>query len=178
MCDMPSAFDAPERLRAAVENAEPELCAIPAALAAYQAAPDVWSIAELLGHLVDSASNNHQRFVRAPWQDDLVFAGYAQRDWVAVQRYAQADWPDLIALWASFNRHLARVMAATPADVRTRVHTQHNLHAIAFRAPAAASDVTLAYVMTDYVAHLEHHLQQIFAEEGRLAVARAALAAH
>lgn len=176
MGDVPSTFGAPDRLRAAVQNAEPALRAIPPAVATYQAAPDVWSIAELLGHLVDSASNNHQRFVRAPWQYDLVFPGYAQRDWVAAQRYAQADWPVLITLWASFNRHLAHVMEATPAEVRARVHTQHNLQAIAFRAPAAASDVTLAYFMTDYVAHLEHHLQQIFAVDGRLAAARVALA--
>ena len=77
-------------------------------------APGKWSPREIIGHLIDSASNNHQRFVRASFQDDLVFAGYDQDRWVAMQRYQEARWEDLLTLWASFNRHLARVMASDP----------------------------------------------------------------
>ena len=42
-----------------------------------------WSAKEIIGHLIDSASNNHQRFVRARWQEDMVFLGYQQDEWVA-----------------------------------------------------------------------------------------------
>jgi hypothetical protein len=124
-------------------------------------APDKWSIAEIIGHLVDSASNNHQRFVRARWQDDLVFPGYAQDDWVAAQRYNDTDWATLLELWRSFNLHLAAVMEATPAAIRTRPHTRHNFDQIGFRPVAAGSPATLDWFMEDYVEHLEHHLKQI-----------------
>jgi hypothetical protein len=115
----------------------------------------------VVGHLIDSASNNHQRFVRASLQDDLVFSGYAQNKWVEGQRYPEAAWADLITLWAAFNRHLAHVMAATPEAVRVRVHERHNLNEIAFRPPETKAQATLEYFMADYVDHLEHHLRQI-----------------
>jgi hypothetical protein len=114
-----------------------------------------------VGHLIDSASNNHQRFVRAVWQDDLIFPGYAQDDWVELQRYQDAVWSDLLTLWSAFNRHIASVMAAVPDDVRLRVHARHNLGEIAMHAPTRADQATLDYFMSDYVDHLEHHLAQI-----------------
>jgi len=51
-----------------------------------------WSAKEILGHLIDSAANNHRRFVEAQSKDDLVFPGYSQKQWVAVQQYQQASW--------------------------------------------------------------------------------------
>jgi hypothetical protein len=118
---------------------------------------------EVIGHLVDSASNNHQRFVRAPDQNDLVFEGYAQDDWVARQQYQSAPWEELVLLWQLYNRHLARVMSATPRNVRERVHHRHNLHRVAFRAVREDQPATLDYFMHDYVDHLEHHLAQVLA---------------
>ena len=148
-------------LIAIVESTVPRLQAIDSARAAVRPAPGKWSPQEIIGHLIDSASNNHQRFVRAQFQDDLVFTGYAQDDWVAVQQYQQARWTDLIALWANFNRHLAHVMRATPEPVRTKRHTRHSLDRHAFRAVPADAPATLDYFMRDYVEHLEHHLRQI-----------------
>ena len=124
-------------------------------------APGKWSPREIVGHLVDSASNNHQRFIRAQWQDDLVFQGYDQGSWVATQRYQDAPWRELVTLWAHFNRHLARVMAAVPADIRLRQHHRHNLHQLAWTPVPEAEPATLDYFMRDYVGHLEHHLRQI-----------------
>ena len=120
-----------------------------------------WTVQEILGHLVDSASNNHQRFVRAQLQDSMVFLGYEQDRWVAVQRYQQASWPNLVTLWESFNLHLAAVMAATPDDLRLRPCRLHNLHEIAWELQPQDEPVTLDFFMRDYVAHLEHHLRQI-----------------
>jgi DinB superfamily len=144
-----------------IEREEPRLAAIDAGRTSRHPAPDKWSPREIIGHLIDSASNNHQRFVRAMFQDDLVFQGYAQDDWVAAQKYQDAPWTDLITLWASFNRHLARVMIAVPESVRMRPHTMHSLDKIAFRPVAAGSPATLDYFMADYVLHLQHHLRQI-----------------
>ena len=155
--------DAPtsQRLSSSIAVTEPRLRALPEAEASLRPAPGKWSPKEIIGHLIDSASNNHQRFVRATWQPNLVFDGYAQDGWVELQRYQDAAWGDLITLWASYNRHLARVMASVPEAVRTKVHTEHNLDRVAFRAPRAPQDATLAYFMADYVDHLEHHLRQI-----------------
>jgi hypothetical protein len=124
-------------------------------------APGKWSPREIIGHLIDSASNNHQRFVRAAFQDHLEFTGYAQDDWVALQQYHDAPWQELVTLWASFNQHLARVMAGIPEPIRTKMHTRHNLDRLAFRPVPAGEPTTLAYFMEDYVRHLQHHLRQI-----------------
>jgi len=145
----------------AVDQALPGLRALGDDVTGRRPAAGKWSPREIIGHLIDSASNNHQRFVRASFQDDLVFAGYDQDEWVALQHYQEARWEDLLTLWASFNRHLARVMAATPTDVRRRERRSHNLDRIAMRSVAAGSPATLEYFMDDYVLHLHHHLRQI-----------------
>ena len=64
-----------------------------------------WTKKEILGHLIDSAAINHQRFVRAQFTDDLVFDGYVQDDWVKVQDYQNRDWRELVELWHGYNRH-------------------------------------------------------------------------
>ena len=123
--------------------------------------PGKWCPREIIGHLIDSASNNHQRFVRAQFQDDLVFPGYAQDAWVSVQRYRDAPWGELLELWRSFNLQIARVMEAAPAEQRTRPRVRHNLHELAWVTVPQCEPATLDYFMADYVAHLQHHLRQI-----------------
>jgi hypothetical protein len=150
-----------ERLVEALRRATPALLALDDTATARRPAPGKWSPREIIGHLVDSASNNHQRFVRMRDRDDLVVDGYEQDVWVASQRYAEAPWGELVLLWLSYNRHLARLMAATPAVDRDRVRTIHNLHLRAFRPVPADRGATLDYFMNDYVDHLEHHLAQI-----------------
>ena len=111
---------------------------------------------------MDSASNNHQRFVRAQFQDDLVFPGYRQDDWVRAGGYQNAPWDDLVALWRTFNLQIARVMEAVPAEIRERQRTSHNFDQIGFNTIPRDQPATLDYLMGDYVRHLEHHLRQIF----------------
>src|SRR5262245_25530846 len=149
-------------LRKDIDRAVPALLAIGEEAARQRPAPGKWSPVEIIGHLIDSASNNHQRFVRAIWQEDLVFQGYRQDAWVDAQRYDRAPWTEIVGLWAGFNRHLARVMEAVPADVRLREHHRHNLDQVAFRKVAPSDPATLDFFMADYVGHLEHHLRQIF----------------
>ena len=149
-----------QRLREAVEAATPRLLALSEDDAGRAPGPGKWSPREVVGHLVDSAANNHQRFVRGQLQDDLVFLGYAQDDWVRVQDYAHAPWPDLVALWRLYNRHLARVMELAPADRRLAPRAKHNIQEIGFAAPIEAT-ATLDGIMLDYVEHLLHHLRQL-----------------
>ena len=112
-----------------------------------------WSKRELLGHLIDSASNNHQRFVRAADAGELKFTTYDADAWVARQRYHERAWSELIDLWLQYNRHLVHVLGQLPeslADVQCDLH---------FEKP-----VPLRWVAEDYVDHMNHHLRQIFEE--------------
>ena len=126
-----------------------------------KSSPEDWSPAEVLGHLIDSAANNHQRFVRAQFTDDLVFPGYEQDAWVATQKYQDAPWDELLTLWRTFNLHIARVMELASAEARLRPRVRHNLDELAWKPVPRDKPATLEYFMEDYVDHLQHHLNQI-----------------
>jgi hypothetical protein len=125
---------------------------------------DDWAPIEVLGHLVDSATNNHQRFVRAQFTDDLVFSGYEQDGWVNAQKYRDESWPDLIQLWSSYNLHLLHVFSVIPAETLTKRREKHTLDQIAFEHVPQDKPATLEYLIRDYVDHLRHHLRQILGE--------------
>ena len=109
-----------------------------------------WSRRQVLGHLIDSASNNHQRFVRASLQDSLEFPGYEQNGWARVQAAEQAEWPLLLALWANYNRYLAHVIAHLPSGkLALPIRVGQN------------EPVTLKFLVEDYLKHMVHHLGQI-----------------
>jgi hypothetical protein len=123
-----------------------------------------WSAKETLGHLIDSASNNHQRFVRAQFSEDLVFPGYEQEAWVRAQKYEDEPWPLLVNLWKYYNLHLAHVMEHAPQAARDMRRDEHNLHQIGWVTVKEDEPTTLEYFMLDYIGHLKHHLRQILGE--------------
>lgn len=133
-----------------VDAAEPKLRQISEAESQTPLRPGGWSRKEVLGHLIDSASNNHQRFVRAALQGSLEFPGYDQDGCIKLQAPREAPWPDLIALWASYNRYLAHVIANLPADT-----LQANCRI------GDGGPVTLQFLCQDYLRHLLHHLEQV-----------------
>src|SRR5215510_7821312 len=151
--------------RATVMDATGRMREIPAAASRQKSSPDEWSQIEILGHLIDSAANNHQRFVRAQFTDDLVFPGYEQNQWVSSQKYRYESWPDVIQLWSAYNLHLAHAASVIPADVLTKPRTPHTLDQIAFNLVNKNEPATLEYLIRDYVDHLRHHLNQIFNEQ-------------
>ena len=130
----------------------------------HKTADDDWAPIEILGHLVDSATNNHQRFVRAQFTDDLVFPGYEQERWVSSQKYLDESWPDLIQLWSSYNLHLSHLFSVIPEDILTKSRAKHSLDQIALEPVPADRPATLEYLIRDYADHLRHHLKQIFDE--------------
>jgi DinB superfamily len=146
-----------ERLRALLEQIPARLEALTDTEAA--AAPGKWSKKQVLGHLIDSASNNHQRFVRAQLATPLKSPAYAQNDWVATQAYASETWSDLVRLWTSYNLHLLHVISNIPEE------KSGHLCRIGEGKP-----VTLSFLAEDYVAHMEHHLAQILDAEGAAAI--------
>jgi hypothetical protein len=110
-----------------------------------------WSARQILGHLIDSACNNHRRFVMGQWPSLERYDSYEQDEWVACQRYDTVPWSDLLTLWAAYNRHLAHVMACVSESSAAREAW----------APDGARRITLAFLMDDYVRHLRHHLDQL-----------------
>ena len=114
-------------------------------------APKKWSRKEILGHLIDSAGNNQQKFVRMMQQPHLDFPGYEQDDWVDLQKWADADWDNMVTLWASYNQHVAYLIEQCDSKFYT------NTIKIEDRGP-----FTLEFIMPDYVEHFKHHIKQIF----------------
>ena len=109
-----------------------------------------WSKKEILGHMVDSACNNHQRFVLAQLSSELRFPAYNQSGWVRVQNYEEESWPSLVQFWSSYNRHLLHVMTSIPAE---------RLKGLCF--VGEDEPVTLEFLIRDYVRHVNHHAEQI-----------------
>jgi hypothetical protein len=109
-----------------------------------------WSRKQVLGHLIDSASNNHQRFVRAALQGSLEFPRYDQDGCVRVQAVESVLWPLLVTLWTNYNLYLAHVIANLPAD---KLEAQCRI--------GEDEPVTLRFLAEDYLTHLLHHLAQI-----------------
>jgi hypothetical protein len=116
--------------------------------------PQSWSPKEELGHLIDSAANNHQRFVRAALEPEYAGPGYAQDAWVAINGYQNIAWERLVSLWHSYNLLLVEVVKNIP---EAKLATQCTIGAYA---PA-----TLGFVIEDYVKHMQHHLDHILGRE-------------
>lgn len=146
-----------DRLRQSVRAAVPHLLALEDPEG--RPAPQAWAPAETIGHLIDSAVNNHGRFVRAAGGGGLTFERYDQEGWVEAGRYRDADWADLVSLWRLYNEQLARVIDGIPDSILNQPHRDHSiskLYGPADLAPDAPA--TLRMLVEDYVDHLRHHL--------------------
>ena len=109
-------------------------------------APERWSISEVIGHLVDSACNNHQRFVRAQYCNELVFPKYEQNEWVASANYGTCNWESLIDLWYHYNILIANLIRNIP---ESQLSTPCTI--------SPYEPCTLGFLVTDYLDHLNHH---------------------
>jgi hypothetical protein len=116
-----------------------------------KSSPSKWSKKEILGHLVDSAQNNLQRFVRGQYENNPKII-YYQDDWVKLQRYQDYDTEELIQLWVTLNKHLCRTLEVMdPSNAERQCDTGKpgtELH-------------TIKFLADDYLKHMRHHLQQI-----------------
>jgi hypothetical protein len=109
--------------------------------------PSKWSKKELLGHLIDSASNNLRRFVVGQYEQGVKI-GYQQDEWVAIQDYQAANIEDLKLLWKLMNEQIIRVLKKIPGDRLQNISVREQ-------------EYTLAYYIEDYLVHLNYHLAQI-----------------
>src|SRR5579883_803240 len=132
-----------EKLLAAIDAAEPRLRKVSESESMKPVLSGGWSRKQVIGHLIDSASNNHQRFVRAALQPSLDFPDYNQDGNIRVEAVQEMEWALLISLWAAYNRYLAHVIAHLPAsklDTVCRIYS--------------GEPVTLGFLATDYLAHM------------------------
>ncbi|MGD1043850.1 MAG: DinB family protein [Bacteroidota bacterium] len=137
-------------IRKTIEDFAVRLENLEEAKASQKSQPDKWSRKEILGHLIDSAANNHQRFVRVQYLKDLNLPPYDQIEWVKIQQYSLRTWKELLTLWKSYNFHLAHIIKHMPTDcLRIQITI------------GSGEPVTIGYVVEDYLGHMQHHLRQI-----------------
>jgi hypothetical protein len=138
-----------DELLARINETEPQLLAIPEADAALRPSPDKWSKKEIVGHLIHSANNNHQRFVRGTEFKGGTYPGYHQDYLIGLEKPNDYPWPALVGFWAAYNRYLSHVLKQLPESAGEHVCT------VGEYPPA-----TLRFIADDYVEHLKHHLNQ------------------
>jgi hypothetical protein len=140
-----------------ISSVRPQLDAMSEAMAGEKPYAQKWSRKEILGHLIDSAANNHQRFVRMQELRDIGPFRYTQDHWTNSQHYQQEAWTDLIQLWFFYNKHLAHVISGLNSDY--------------LNATCDVGDpqpATLEQIVRDYLRHVHHHLDQILGSEDPL----------
>ena len=142
------------KIRAVIDSVEPQLSRMNHDETGFKPAPREWSKKEILGHLIDSAANNHQRFVRAVNKAAEQFPTYDQSEWVRIQQYNETPWSSLITLWSAYNHHLSRVIECIPEDA---ISSPCNI--------GKEAPVPLDFVIKDYLRHLQHHLKDLLEEQ-------------
>ncbi|MCF3109322.1 DinB family protein [Niabella sp. CC-SYL272] len=109
---------------------------------------DKWSKKEILGHLVDSAQNNIQRFVRVQYESEPNIV-YNQDEWVKTQSYNSWNRGELLDLWQLSNKQIGFILKHFPEEKKT------------LKAYMNKELCTIEYIAQDYIRHLLHHLNQI-----------------
>jgi hypothetical protein len=140
-------------LRNLLEHLPSRLNNLPREVVIRKPAPNRWSPQEELGHLLDSAANNHQRIVRTQLEDKPAMPGYEGDRWVVLYRYQQRDCKELVETWHAFNSQLLTAAQAVQSGSWQRTCTIAN-----------SQPVTLQFVFEDYIHHIVHHLRHIGVE--------------
>ncbi len=142
-------------LQQLIERELPHLGALPESVTDVRPAGDeTWSPREEMGHLIDSAANNHIRFARAMMEPEFRGPPYAQNDWVSVHRYQEMPWLKIVDFWFHYNRFLLNLLAAVPEEkLLTKCYV------------GSGEGVTLQFLIEDYVLHMQHHIDHLLARD-------------
>lgn len=116
-----------------------------------QEKPEGWTIKQVVGHLLDSLSNNHQRLARYQPNGNLTFPAYDQHLFVQRGCYATFDFQALLALWYQYNRFFLHLIEHLPEEELT------NSTIVVGDRPV----VTMTRLIDDYFAHMEIHERQV-----------------
>jgi hypothetical protein len=145
-------IDLAVRLRQTINRELPHLHTLSAEQSALREAgkPDAWSPRQELGHLIDSAANNHLRFVGAATQEEFHGSGYAQNAWVDLHGYQEQPWASIVGFWSQYNFFLADLIERLPAAQMNKPCHIGN-----------SAPVSLGYLIADYILHMQHHLDHL-----------------
>ena len=141
--------EAAERLEYLCENIPSLLENISEEDFSIRPSPLKWSKKEILGHLIDSAANNQQRFVRVQFED-VPFIKYDQDNWNKFSYHQKINGKTVIEFWKEHNKYLAEIIKNIPEELLNRECDW-----------GGEKNVSLEYLIIDYVAHQEYHLKQI-----------------
>lgn len=114
-----------------------------------------WSIKEIVGHMIDSASNNLHRIIHLQYgKNPLAFPDYAglgnNDKWVSIQNYQHEDWHSMVKLWKYSNLHLMHVINNVDPDKLGNEWIN-----------AEGDRVSLEDMINDYLSHFKMHLEEI-----------------
>lgn len=113
--------------------------------------PEKWSKKQIIGHLIDSAANNHHRMVRGQF-DNTPNITYDQNKWNEHGYYQDMDKDQVISFWSIYNQQLLELIKRIPAEkLNNKIEIGESNHNL----------VTLQFIIEDYVVHMEHHLKQV-----------------
>ena len=141
---------------------EKQLTSIDKDLAKTRSELNKWCINEILGHLIDSAINNHRRFILMQIQDNLIFEGYEQDKWVELQNYIIKDLRTLIETWEILNLNIISSLMEVNPSIWRKEYEVHSFDEILWKEIPKTIPATPEYFVKDYFGHLVHHLKQIF----------------
>ena len=113
------------------------------------------TIKQIVGHIIDSASNNTHRIVHLQYQPSPFnfpnYATFGNNDrWIAIQDYQNEDWETMIRLWKYSFLHIIHVMKNVNSD-------KMNYEWIS----GSGKKVTLETMIIDFPRHLKLHLSEI-----------------
>ena len=148
------AVDLSRRLAQTIEWELPNLRALTDEKAGPPRAEGKWSAKEELGHLIDSAANNHVRFVKGAIEPEYRGPGYAQEEWVRVHGYGSMAWGTIVDFWFAYNTFLTALVERIP---KQKLGTQCSV--------GADGPVTLEFLIDDYILHMQHHIDQLLRRE-------------
>jgi len=136
--------------RTEIEAVHAALLAVPVELADTPWRLGGWTRKQIVGHMLDSATNNRQRVVRASIHGSFTGPDYAQAAWVAAHGYAELPWTTLLHWWEVEHEILAAAVDHVPEgqlDVICKIGEN--------------APVTLRFVIEDYFRHQRWHLAQL-----------------
>jgi hypothetical protein len=141
-----------EKINSIVEDWSTKLVALPHGVISERRNNQNRSIRQILGHLVDSAANNHHRIVRLQYNESLDFPDYRQDNdrWIAIQNYQEEEWDRLVSFWKSYNLHMIHVIKNVNESCLG--HTWHDFE---------ENRETLQSIIEGYLWHLNLHLREI-----------------
>jgi hypothetical protein len=138
-----------------IEEWEPKLLALSDDVMAERRNSQNRTIKQIVGHMVDSASNNTHRVIHLQYQPSpMTFPDYANLGnndrWIAIQNYQEENWNDLVQLWKYSNIHFAHVIRNVNPEKLGHVWIS-----------ALNQEISLEAMVVDFPRHFKLHLSEI-----------------